>query len=734
MDYEALAREYGGEAVGASDDIESLAAEMGGEVVKQEKARSMPADPTGLPSVWDVDIGGKKWRSTLTNLPDGRTVYTMPLKDGRTGIVQRRRDNGEIILKPLEPSAAYARGREAPGAVQGLANVLQGPTLGFADEIGGALQAGGKLLTGDTNISDNYLEGRDKMRGASDAAAERNPILSSVTQFAASLPLMAVGGGAPAAGAAPVGMGGNMWTAARTGAAWGAANAAGTSRADSPIDLALDAAKGGATSAALGAVAVPVARGMGSAGTAITSRISDAGRRNHAREKVVEALIRDARGAAAGADIPDGAIMRPGVSSPIERAAAKLAQLGDDARLVDTGDKNTRALLDINASIPGKTGPATERAIRARKAGRGDRLADAADNALQTMGLDFLGSLRSLASARSAKAKPFYDQLDGLVLQADDDLASLVQRARPFHGSAERLATIDGIPTDDLASLAAGGQVSLKTMERLKNALYDAETRLVREGAAGEARSVTALRRAITDKLDDLSPKDQSGQSIYKLARDAWSGDSAAIAAAEKGRTILKEDALSIPELVDGMGKAERDAFRIGVAQAVRDKVGTEAGQNQILKMWANPSTRDKLKAVFGGDFRKFQAAVLAEEKKKAIESVGRGSQTAARAAAADDLDLSVVADTASAAGGLMRGNLGAGLDFLRRSAERVQTPEAVRDDIGRILLSSGPEARQYLQELVKYQDMVNRARAQRAAQAGTFFGVSPVPGLLVTP
>jgi hypothetical protein len=38
-------------------------------------------------------------------------------------------------------SAAYERGRNLPGALQGLASVAQGPSFGFADEIGGAVGA-----------------------------------------------------------------------------------------------------------------------------------------------------------------------------------------------------------------------------------------------------------------------------------------------------------------------------------------------------------------------------------------------------------------------------------------------------------------------------------------------------------------------------------------------------------------------------------------------------------------
>lgn len=732
MDYDALAQQFGGSGDGAADNIDNLAAEMGG-APKPSSVR-MPADPTGLPQSWDVDIGGQKMRSRLTSLPDGRTVYALPLKDGRTGIVQRRKDNGELILKPIEPSASYARGAQLPSGLQGGMAAIQGPTLGFADEIAGAITAGGKLLTGDTNVRDNYLDARDFYRGAVDDAARRNPILTASTQFATSAPLMALTGGAPAAAAVPAGMGKNAATAAGTGAAWGGASAAGNSTADSVGGLAMDTAKGATTSAVLSGASVPIMRGMGSAGSAVMSRVSDGARRNHAKEKTAEALIRDARGAAAqGGDIPAGSTMRPGTSSPLDQARAKLDQLGPDARLVDAADKNSRALLDFVAVTPGRSGPAVERAIRARKGTRGDRLASAADDVLGVSGT-YSDDIGNFIAQREMAAAPLYQkaysEAPPIVIPKDILLRDSVRSA---YGKAQQMAAERGVklPPMNPDAVQPIPPLSLQQADFLKRAMDDVlyGAKMPDSNVGKNAyRLMEDTRAALVQSVDD-----QAGPA-YAQARAAFAGPTKAIEAAELGRGILREDALAIPELTRGLGEAEMQAFRLGVAQAVRDKVGTEGGQNQILKMWANPATRDKLKAVFGGDFRKFQSAVLAEEKKKAIESIGRGSQTAGREQAGADLDLSGVADGAQALAGGASGIMSGALDFARRNLGRVQTPEPVRDDIGRLLLSSGPEARAVLDDLTQYMDAVNRARSQRAATAGAFFGLSPVPGLLVTP
>lgn len=127
VSFDDLIPQQGGSAGGLFDDL----VPGGGQPApaKAPVARAMPADATGLPQSWSVDIGGKKLQSRLTSLPDGRTVYALPLKDGRTGIVQRRKDNGELILKPYEApegSRGFVRdlGDAALGLAQGAADVV----------------------------------------------------------------------------------------------------------------------------------------------------------------------------------------------------------------------------------------------------------------------------------------------------------------------------------------------------------------------------------------------------------------------------------------------------------------------------------------------------------------------------------------------------------------------------------------------------------------------------------
>lgn len=612
------------------------------------------------------------------------------------------------------------RGRALPSGLQGGMTAIQGPLFGFADEIAGAVSAGGQLLTGDTNVRDNYLATRDMYRGANDAAREKNPILMGVTGAMASAPLIVMSGGSSAVPAATAttartGMVANMVRAGTTGLGYGGLTGAGESKADTLPGVLKDTAKGAAISGGLGAASVPVARGMGSAAGNIAARLSSTSADDYAQQKVAEALARDARGRVAQGSAP----------AAITQAEARLRQLGPDAAVVDAGGQNTRGLLDVLATAPGRTKDAAERFIRLRQAGRGGRIAEDAANALGTQGKAYVGSIEAFDQARQAAAKPYYDQLQNVMVNVDDDLLGLIRRSGSYHGEAEKLAKVSGLDGADFANIQPGGAVPLKMLDTLKQTLYDAADAAKRSGNRKMGAAIDDLRVSLIGKLDDVSPKDaQTGASVYKLARDAWSGPSSSITAAEAGRRAMKEDAISLAELTRGMSQSELEAFRIGATQAIREQAGTQGGQTKLLKMWMEPSTSGKLREIFGGNYRQFAAAIAKEGKKKGVETVGRGSQTASRLMGADDLDVSAVQDAAGVATNVARGNLTGTLPSLAGFVNRMQTPEPVRDRMGNILLSQGQQGQNSLAALRATAEAVQQERARRAAMAGAFSGV----------
>jgi hypothetical protein len=129
--------------------------------------------------------------------------------------------------------------------------------------------------------------------------------------------------------------------------------------------------------------------------------------------------------------------------------------------------------------------------------------------------------------------------------------------------------------------------------------------------------------------------------------------------------------------------------------------------------MWKEPATQDRLKAVFENDYKSFASAVAKEARLKALESTGRGSQSAARLAGQADLDIAPLAQTA---GAVSSGNPMAIVTSAVNLARQTQTPEAVRNEIGRILLSRDPQQLTQLADIVR---KLNESRARAAGVAG---------------
>lgn len=627
-------------------------------------------------------------------------------------------------------SSSYAKGRsESNPVVRGFMNVANGPTFGFGDEIMGAVGGAFKTLTNARPFGENYKETRDYARGVQDKYREDFPIGAAATQLMTAAPTMVLNPLGKAAGSALAtvapkaaqwmnpatelaGVVPNTLRAATSGAGYGAVSGAGDSRAETLGGVVGDASKSAAMGAAMAGALQPVQMAVGAAGRNVMQRVSDKSADSYAQQKVAQALVRDGR----------GSVIEQGASNPAAQVAARYRKLGPEATVADAGGENTRQLLDTLATLPGRTKDRAQALIRGRQAGRAGRLVSAADEALGTRGAGFQQTIDALDSARRTAAAPYYQQLQGLTTQVDDDVLSLLGKTSGIHGDAQKLYRLQTGQDLALGSLKKGDPVPFAMLDTLKQSLYDAAEAAKRQGNNKMARAIDDARVQLTGKLDAIAPKEQ-GQSIYKMARDAYAGPSQLIDAAELGRTAMKADTFDVKTALNGMGLSEAEAFRVGALQALREKTGTQSGQTSLLRMWMEPATRDRLKSIFGKDYREFSAAVAKEARLKGLEGVGRGSQTASRMYGAGDLDMAPLVETASLAASAAHGNAPGMLSGVANLWNRVKTPEPVRDSMGRILMSKGGDGAANLQAMQGLLGRMNAESAARAERSGALLG-----------
>ena len=234
---------------------------------------------------------------------------------------------------------------------------------------------------------------------------------------------------------------------------------------------------------------------------------------------------------------------------------------------------------------------------------------------------------------------------------------------------------------------------------------------------------VSRLKNELTRKLDELSPKTPHGDSVHALASGAYAGESKLRNAVENGRLIFREDAMNIRDSLKNMTQSEKDAFRLGAYQAIYDKAGREGGVNELTKLFKNRATQDRLKAVFGNDYRKFASKLAAEFELKKFQRVAGGSQTAGRQQGLNDLELSPLRDASEGVGALASGSVRGSVSPLTRLWQGVSVPESVRTDMAKTLLLEGAPAQaklQSLNELVKY---INQQKQINAMRFGSTFG-----------
>lgn len=466
----------------------------------------------------------------------------------------------------------------------------------------------------------------------------------------------------------------------------------------------------------MGGILGPVFQGgaktAGALGSNIAQRVSESSAGEAAKLKLAEVLSKSGI----------GSLFEPGgTGNALSQIEAKLAKLGPEGTLFDAAGQPTKVLLDTLATLPGQAKTYVEQLIRNRQATRPQRLMTAADEALGTGGAGYKTTLDALVKQKQTESAPFYKQIENMSVRVDDNLHNLIQRAPDAWKAAQDLAIREGKLPFDLSKIKAGDDLSFEALDTLKKALFTiAEKEKVNFLPTAESRATNELRKQLTRKLDDLSPKDKDGKSIYKMAREAFGGPAELETAVIAGRTAMKNDQIGVSELMKDMGASELEAFRIGALQALRDKVGTKAGQTSLLDFWRETKTSGPLKEIFGNDYRKFTAALFREESLKKIESVGRGSQTAQRLLSAGELDAGDVMQAGQAVASAGAGNPAPLLTSVMNIGKKISTPEQTRNEMAKLLIQQGPGAMRTLRELPLLVKQFNEAQARNAALANT--------------
>lgn len=409
---------------------------------------------------------------------------------------------------------------------------------------------------------------------------------------------------------------------------------------------------------------------------------------------------------------------------------SQMRDLGPEGRLYDVGE-NARKLADVLATIPGRARGELIADVGGRRMGRGERMASAAAEGLEFGGKRLASTIDDLKTQRSTNAAPLYTQAYQLkIADPSGNIAKIVAQADRLGATkvaqqiADNESITKGLPEwsltpDRLSSL----EFNVSDLDRIKQGL-DTLISKNYDPAQGKyttlGQSLIELRDKLRDDLVRLTTDPKNKTSVYEQALNEYAGPSAMIDAAAAGKGALAKNVSddSLRQQLSRMTDSEKEAFRIGLFETIREKVGgSAAGRTEMMNLVENFVPRGKLEIAFGSaeGFKKFYDAMNAERVMREADIFGRGSQSTPRLMEAGELDLEPLVDVA-AAGTI---NPSMMMTTIARGFNQMKMPEATRNELARLLMQRGPQAEQNVFELENIVRKLNEQRARRAAAFG---------------
>lgn len=617
-------------------------------------------------------------------------------------------DQSQSLRSDLSKTMADFSHQE-DGALRNVDSFMRGAadtaTFGMADEISGIAKAADPFKTNAQGlavpsnpilaIADYFTKpGSDAQRNVMEERAfqaqrdDMDPYASTAGRVAGAV-AGAVGlakAGAPYMASLPANasLGAKVAQSAKAGALYSGLYGVGTGTdAESRVT---EGAKSALTGAALG-TAIPVASSVIGA---VTKPVRDAVKgyvfpEQFANQKIAERL------ADAG--------------TTADQAAAKMART-PGLSLADVGGKTTQNLLKTTTNIPGKAQARVATQLAQKAMQQGDRIR----SNIKTLFADPDGMLAAkdkISSDAKSLAAPLYQQAYSTPVPFTHTLEAILETpaGKAALANAERIAANEQQPFQqffiNMTSPTTG------TIRRVPDARgWDYIKRgfddvIEANKAAGSFGKMNNEGRVIASLKDKMLQEIDSANPAYAAARKVWSDQSALDRAIESGRDALNQSPEATRRLMANMSAAEKETFKIGVADALRNKIGgTNFTHNALLKFFSSRDQLANLRAAFDNDqqFAAFRKAMFAEARKRSTYNTVTGNSSTAKQMA-DMMDAGGLNETANFAKDAATGNiLGGALRFIGSRMRMLGgfTPQ-VADKIAQKLMATNPQAVQAL-------------------------------------
>ena len=411
------------------------------------------------------------------------------------------------------------------------------------------------------------------------------------------------------------------------------------------------------------------------------------------------------------------------------------------------------AMADLAEAVAQRTGKGTrkvEKTLTQQKTGARERTYQQVSKGLQPG--DYYTDEANLVKELRSRAQTVYDDAyaqgdvdDPRIVEAlkNPQFQQFFQKARSIADTEAMAAKLRGEDPSKFALpeiykpsgkfTESGAEVleltrlpDVRTLDYIKRGI-DAT---IESGFAGkglsktEASALRDLRKVFVNAIDENVP-------AYRDARKAYAGDMEVIDAMRAGMSDFgKLDHEQVIKLVSGMGNAEKEAFRTGVARSLYGTImDPSTNFNAANRIINSPETTAKLQPLFDdpAHFRLFKAALEREAQlfQQSNKILG-GSQTAKRQAMAEELDEGTGVGQAMVQGAF--GNFSGALSGLAtRFANSATITPQVADKLADMLMAKNPaEVASVVKFLEDYAaGQVPKAVKATAGEAGAVMGTT---------
>jgi len=390
-------------------------------------------------------------------------------------------------------------------------------------------------------------------------------------------------------------------------------------------------------------------------------------------------------------------------SGGVDKARAKLGELGNDAFIADTS-KGTERLANVGFTLPGEAGDKYTAAFGARNDSTSQRFLSAIP------GLDKVPT-----AAQTEKAMQGYIQgtgaklYDPVLRQGELVVSKEMQELQKVPAIREAMDQVmaDAAKYGQNLTPAEVAHLVKQTMNKSTDAAFQAGKSVNKDMVR---KAGDSWEKALWDANPNIRAADQEYAKIASLPDHLQKGREFMLSGVGEKATSVSPSALAME--LPGLDPRQRLAFETGSLNTIRDRAWAGAEETRAMARSMKPTTLlgEKLAEIFGPSRAQAMMKQGAAERlfAKTDQAVTGGSQTAQRTAAiADDLALSI--PTGSPAGVIK--------SVMENYHKIAEPSQAVRSRLADIL--ANPDKITNAETLRLVEEMMKRQSAARPVSSG---------------